>query len=160
MRQVLVSGVFMLAILGWAVAQQPAASQQPSAGQATSPSSPAPGASQSQSSAPGAASQGSAQTGTAPGTQSQAANKPITEGCLGGSDPNFTVTDKAGTTYKLALPPNAVTSSLTPHIGEPVLVMGDVMSAGSPGNASSINVIKIGRGTGSCPGSNSKPPKP
>ena len=160
MRQVLVSAVFMLATLGWAVAQQPGTNPQPSAGQATSPSSPAAGANQSQSPVPGSAGQSSPQPGAAPGAQTQATNKPITEGCLGGSDPNFTITDKAGTTYKLVLPPNAVASSLTPHVGEPVLVMGDVVGASGPGNASSINVLKMGRGNGSCAGSNPKPPKP
>jgi hypothetical protein len=154
MRQVLALAVFMLATLVWAMAQQP----QPSGGQATSPSSQTPGASQPPSSAPGSAGQGSAQSGA--GSQGQTANQPITEGCLGGSDPNFTITDKAGTTYKLNLPPNANASTLTPHVGESVQVLGQVTSGGGAGKDSSIDVSKIGRGTGSCPGSSPKPPKP
>ena len=157
MRHTLLLAVFMLATLGSAVTQQPGASpQQPNAGQATSPSSQPAAASEPQSSVPGNAGQASPQTG-AQGAQSQAAYKPVTEGCLGGSAPNFTVTDKAGTTYKLNLPPNAVASSLTPHVGESVLVMGDVN--GGPGKASSsIDVIKMGRGNGSCSGNTSNPP--
>src|SRR5579864_316827 len=103
MKHVSVLAVFMLATLGWAVAQQPGTSPQSSAGQTNSSSSQAPAASQSQSSVPGNAGQASPQTG-AQGSQSQAASKPITEGCLGGSAPNFTITDKSGTTYKLNLP--------------------------------------------------------
>ena len=88
---------------------------------------------------------------------------PITEGCLGGSNPNYTVTDNNGTVYKLNLPPNTDTSKLAPHVGESVQVQGDVKDAGKPGNAS-IDVQAIGRGTGSCPASsprNTQPsPKP
>lgn len=157
MRHISLLAVFMLATLSWVVAQQPGSSPQPSAGQTTSPSSQPPAAGQSQSSVPGSAGQASPQTG-AQGGQSQAASKPVTEGCLGGSAPNFTVTDKSGTIYKLNLPPNANASSLTPHVGESVLVMGDVTAAGGPGKASSIDVMKIGRGNGNCSGSSSKPP--
>ena len=149
MRSVLVLGLFMLATLGWEMAQQP----ETSGGQATSPSSQTPSASQSQNpSAPGSASQGSAQSG--------ADNLPITEGCLGGTSPNFTITDKAGTTYKLNFPPNADASSLASHLGESVQIMGTVMNGAGAGKASSIDVSKIGRGTGSCPASGSKQPNP
>jgi hypothetical protein len=65
---------------------------------------------------------------------------------LGGTDPNYTITDKAGTTYKLNIPSTADTSKLSSHVGESVQVMGDVKS-------SSINVQGIGKGTGKCPGS-------
>jgi hypothetical protein len=156
MRQVLVLAAFMLATLVWAMAQQPGTS----GGQSTSPSSQTPGASQPQSSAPGSAGQGSAQSGADRGAQSQTANLPITEGCLGGSNPNFTITDKAGATYKLNLPPGADGSSLTPHVGESVQVLGQVTKGAAADKASSIDVSKIGKGTGSCPGSTSKPPNP
>jgi len=141
MKNILAITLFLLATLAWTVAQQPGSS-----GQATSPSSP--GASQSQPSAPGAA------------DQSQTPSAPITEGCLGGSNPNYTIKDKTGTMYKLNLPPNADGSRLASHIGESVQVLGDV-SNGRPGNAS-INVQRIGRGTGNCPGSGAtgaQPPK-
>ena len=96
-----------------------------------------------------------------PGVQSQAADAPVTEGCLGGSDPLFTLTDKAGTTYKLNIPQTADTSKLGQHVGEPVAVAGNV-NGGKAGNAS-IDVQGIGRGTGNCPasgGAKGAPPPP
>jgi hypothetical protein len=99
----------------------------------------------------------------------------IIEGCLGGSAPNFTVTDKAGTTYNLDLPQSADSSSLSQHVGESVKVMGGVNDSGSSASAPSgssgsaasaqqrsIQVTQIGRGSGTCPGSTKgeKPPKP
>jgi hypothetical protein len=89
-------------------------------------------------------------SGGQPGSQDQTVNAPVTEGCLGGSNPNFTITDKAGTTYKLNIPPSADTSKLGAHVGEPVAVAGNVNTgkAGDP----SIDVQGIGRGTGTCPG--------
>jgi hypothetical protein len=35
----------------------------------------------------------------------------VTEGCLVGSDPNFTLTNSAGATYKLNIPPSAIRRS-------------------------------------------------
>jgi len=100
------------------------------------------------------------QSGQQPAPQAPATSAPVTEGCLGGSDPNFTVIDKAGTTYKLNIPPTADTSKLGQHIGESVQVAGNV-NGGKSGNAS-IDVQGIGRGTGTCPASGSKsaPPPP
>ena len=151
MRQVLVLAAFMLATLVWAMAQQPGTS----GGQSTPPSSQTPGASQPQSSAPGSAGQGSAQSGADRGAQSQTANLPITEGCLGGSNPNFTITDKAGTTYKLNIPAGADVSPLNSHVGESVQVMGQVNNSGA-GKTSSIDATRIGRGTGNCQAGTSK----
>ena len=145
MKKILAITVFTLATLVWAVAQQPVSS-----GQATSGSSQAPNAGQPQPATPGTADQKAPQTGAQAGGPGQAAQAPITEGCLGGSGPNFTITDKAGTTYKLNLPPNADASALTPHVGESVKVMGDLKRAGS---TNSIDVSRIGRGTGTCPAS-------
>jgi len=105
-----------------------------------------------QSSKPGSADQA--------GSRGQDSQAPITEGCLGGSDPNYTITDNNGTVYKLNMPPNVDTSKLAPHVGESVQVQGDVKDAGKSGNAS-IDVQAIGRGTGSCPASgprNTQPP--
>ncbi len=116
MKKISVVTLFVLATLLWAVAQKPGSSRQ-----ATSVSSQAPNA-------------------------GQAPHSPITEGCLGGSNPNFTITDKAGTTYKLNLPPNADASALTPHVGESVQVMGDVNRSGN-----TIDASRIGKGTGTCP---------
>jgi hypothetical protein len=99
-------------------------------------------------------------SGGQPGSQDQAANAPVTEGCLGGSNQNFTITDKAGTTYKLNIPPTADSSKLAQHIGEAVAVAGNV-NAGKAGD-SSIDVQGIGRGSGTCPptGSKGAPPSP
>jgi hypothetical protein len=93
-----------------------------------------------------------------PGSQDQTATAPVTEGCLGGTDPNYTLTDKAGTTYKLNIPASADTSKLAQHVGEPVAVAGNVNAskAGDP----SINVQGIGRGTGQCPAGGSKGAQP
>lgn len=124
---------------------------------------------------PGSAGQGSAQTpGQTPGSaqtpgaaqppdsaqtpgsvQGQAANATVTEGCLGGSNPNFTITDKAGTTYKLNIPAGADVSPLNSHIGESVQVMGQVNNGGA-GKTSSIDASRIGRGTGNCQAGSSK----
>ena len=163
--------------------QSPSATQsQPSQSQPSAPStgsqdpaqsSQSPNANQSQSSQPGTANPGTANQGSAQspdssqrgsaqsgaGTPGQGTNAPITEGCLGGTNPNFTITDKAGTTYKLNIPPGADASVLTPHVGESVQVMGPVTNGGGATKASSIDVSKIGRGTGNCPGNNSKQPK-
>jgi hypothetical protein len=154
-KKILVATVFMLATLVWAVAQQPGAIPEQSGGQATSPSSQQPNPSQSQPAAPGSADQNAPQAGAQAGVPGQAASAPITEGCLGGSNPNYTITDKAGKTYKLNFPPSADASTLAQHVGESVQVMGDVN-----GSNKSIDVTRIGRGTGKCPGSSSSPQPP
>ena len=91
----------------------------------------------------------------------QMANAPVTEGCLGGSEPNYSLTDKAGTTYKLNIPSNADTTKLAQHVGEPVAVAGNVN--GGKGSDASIDVQGIGKGSGNCPATGSKgaqnPPK-
>jgi hypothetical protein len=155
MKKTLVATLFVLATLAWAVAQQPGSTPEPGSQQPASPSSQAPGASQSQTpSTPGSADQA--------GSQGQASNVPVTEGCLGGSAPNYTITDKAGTNYKLNIPPNADTSKLASHVGESVKVAGDVKDTAKEGNAS-IDVQGIGPGTRKCPASGSRstqsPPK-
>lgn len=158
MTKMLVITLFMLATLAWAAAQQSGSTPERSSGQqATSSSSQASDASQSQSPVPGSADQNPGPSGRGP-----TANAPITEGCLGGSDPNYTITDTAGATYKLNIPPNADTSKLAQHVGEPVQVAGNVKETGKAGMGS-IDVQGIGRGTGKCPASGSSgaqsPPK-
>lgn len=166
MKKLLLFTVFVLSTLAWAVAQdtggkpgtggQSASSQSSNQGSASQSQSPANGAGQT---TPGASSQttpGSAgQTGAT--AQSQMANAPITEGCLGGSKAAYTITDKAGKTYKLNIPANADASPLASHIGESVMVLGNVSSGGG---SPSIDVEKIGRGTGNCSGSSSSAPQP
>ena len=151
MKNILVMALFMLAMLAWAAAQQPGSAPERNSGQTTSPSSQAPDATQTQPSTPDSAGHA--------GSRGQASNAPVTEGCLAGSAPNYTITDKTGTAYKLNMPPNADTSKLASHVGESVQVQGDVKDAGKPGNAS-IDVQAIGRGTGNCPGSGSRDAQP
>lgn len=143
MKNMLVATLFLLATLGWATAQQPGGMPGQSGGQM-------PGASQSQPSMPGA-DQSQEPSGAQAGSQAQgpAANTPVTEGCLGGADPNYTITDTSGTTYKLNIPSTADTSKLAQHIGEPVQVAGNVNNTGKR----SIDVQGIGRGTSKCPAS-------
>ncbi len=132
-------------------------------GQSTTPNA---SSNSGQSAAPGAS---SADQGSA------AANGSIVEGCLGGSAPNFTITNTAGTVYKLDIPQNADSSVLTSHVGESVQVLGVVNDSGSSGMASSgtassgaassgnqrsIQVNKIGRGTGTCAGNKGSMQKP
>jgi hypothetical protein len=152
MKNTLVMSLFILAMPAWAAAQQPGTAPQRNSGQTASPTSWV-SATQTQPSKPG----GSADQSGSRGQESQA---PITEGCLGGSAPNYTITDNNGTVYKLNMPPNVDTSKLAPHVRESVQVQGEVKDAGKSGNAS-IDVQAIGRGTGSCPASgprNTQPP--
>lgn len=138
----------LLGAFSFAMAQQPSTMPAQSDTQATSPSSQMPSSGQSQTTPPGAA-QSAPQAGAPTGASGQTMNAPITEGCLGGSNPNYTLTDSTGKTYKLVLPPNADGSRLAPHIGESVQVMGDMSQSGG---SNAISVSKIGKGTGTCPG--------
>lgn len=138
MKKPMFFAAIMLSALVWAGAQQPNGMPAQSGAQATSPSG-APG--QSPSAMPGAA----GQTGpdATPQAGGAAMNGQVTEGCLGGSNPNFTLTDASGKSFKLNLPQGADGTKLTPHVGESVQVMGNV-------SGSSIDVTKVGRGTSKC----------
>jgi hypothetical protein len=151
MKNMLLMTLFTLAMLAWGAAQQ--AGSAPNTGQnSSSPSSQAPDATQTQPSTPGSADQA--------GSRNQDSNTPDFEGCLGGSAPNYTLTDKSGTAYKLNMPANADISKLASHVGESVQVKGDVKDVDKSGNAS-IDVQAIGRGTGNCPsGSRDAQPPP
>ena len=157
MRRTLAVSLFILATLTWSLAQNPGAT--PSGGQQPPSASPqAPDASQ-QTPPSGGAGQNPSQPGAAqPQSQGPSANATITEGCLGGSGTDYTLTDKAGTTYKLNFPATANVSTLSSHVGEPVRVLGDITDAGKAGQ-SSINATKIGRGTGTCPAGSSAQPQ-
>jgi hypothetical protein len=149
-KNILVMTLFILATLAWVAAQQPGGAPDKNSGQTTSPNSQAPGATQTQPSKPGSADQA--------GSRGQESQPPLTEGCLGGSAPNYTITDNNGTAYKLNIPPNADASKLASHVGESVEVQGNVKDAGKPG--ASIDVQGIGPGTGKCPASGSKNTEP
>jgi hypothetical protein len=155
MRKILLTTLFMLATLAWAAAQQAGSPMGQSGVHPTPPGSQAPGTTQ-QPGMPGSTDPGN--PGTQPGSEGQAASAPITEGCLGGSAPNFTITDKAGTTYKLDIPPGADTTQLSQHVGESVQVQGVINSGATP----AIEARRIGKGTGTCAGSGSTaaPPAP
>ena len=126
MRKTLAVSIFVLATLTWSLAQNPGATP-PSAGQQPPSASPqAPDATQQMPPSGGAAqnpSQPGAQPSAQPQPQSQMPNAPITEGCLGGSETNYTLTDNAGTTYKLNFPATANVSVLSAHVGESVKVL-------------------------------------
>jgi hypothetical protein len=99
------------------------------------------------------------------------------EGCLGGSAGNFTVMDKAGTTYQLQLPQGADNAKLSQHIGEEVRVTGTVANGAgadassnvppAPGRAagtaavgqSTINVSKMDKIGDACSNSQTAPSK-
>ena len=69
------------------------------------------------------------QTGATPGDMSptsDAANKSV-EGCVSGSDGNYTLTDKSGTSYQLT----GDTSKLAEHVGHEVRITGSMPSASS-----------------------------
>jgi len=153
MKNIAVVFLFMLATIAWAAAQQPQTAPDRSNG-----------SSGSSSRTPDAGQASGSTTGAGPDqSRGQVSSAPVTEGCLGGSNPNYTVTDKTGTTFKLNIPANTDASKLASHVGEPVQVMGDVKDSGKAG-AASIDVQGVGRGTGTCPGSGSSPaqtpPKP
>ena len=151
MRNKLVLSLVLLVSLAWAVAQQ----------QSTSPSTPAPDTGQQTQSAPSTPS--TPDQNRTPGAPSAGAMSPngepdVIEGCLGGTAPNFTVTDNTGKSYKLDIPAGADPSVLTKHVGESVQVMGAVNGGSSAGatdtkSGSSIAVQRIGRGKGTCSGS-------
>jgi uncharacterized membrane protein len=75
----------------------------------------------------------------------------VVEGCLSGAAPNFIVTDKTGTAYKLVLPAKADPAQLTSHIGQTVQAQGTLggSSAGSASTPSSTTSSTTSTGSGS-----------
>jgi hypothetical protein len=151
MKNILVLSLLMLATTLWAAGQQSGAAPQGDSGQNASPSMQTPQTTPPQSAEPGATTPTNPQSG-APGASPEE-NVTVTEGCLGGANPNYTITDATGTTYRLNIPPGADASSLQAHVGEPVAVLGGVNS-GPAANHASIDVAKIARGKGQCPSAN------
>lgn len=159
MRKQFLLALTVLLLTAWAVAQQPGS---------TSPSAPAQGSSQP--ATPPSASDPTPPSAPSAGAMPGSQGSDVVEGCLGGTAPNFTVTDKAGTTYKLDIPASADTSILTRHLGESVAVMGALNDSGSKTGAAAgssassksptIAVQKIGRGSSPCSGAagTAKPP--
>ncbi len=160
MRKILLFTSILLLCATWAVAQQ--------SGNAPAPSASSP----SQQASPGAPSTSEPQQASpnSPPSTSDQASQPSQgensiEGCLGGSAGNYTIIDKAGTSYKLDLPANADTSVLDKHIGEDVRVSGAVANAAGSGSSqtspsasaggasasqASIKVTHISKVAGTC----------
>ncbi|HTT24919.1 MAG TPA: DUF5818 domain-containing protein [Candidatus Sulfotelmatobacter sp.] len=116
MRKLLL--VFSVLLLGltWSVAQNAAGSQNSDA-------------SAQSNSASGSTSNG----GQTPGQTPRAAGGQMTvEGCLSGSNGNFTLTDKNGTSYQLT----GDTAKLSAHVGHEVKVTGSSASAGEGASGS------------------------
>jgi len=150
MRKTLIFVSILLLCAAFAVAQQPST---------TTPSAPAPDTQatppSTQATPPAAPSAGMPNTD----------DINVIEGCLGGSSPNFTVTDKTGTTYKLDIPPGADASVLAKHIGDSVQVQGNVSKSSATSDSGSkdggsIAVMRIGKGAGTCSGSATGSEKP
>jgi len=109
------------------------------------------------------ASQQSSQTGQ----MDKSADKQKVEGCLSGTDGNFTLTDKSGMTYQL----QGENSELAKHVNQEVRIEGMASAAGSasaPSGASSaaggstLTVSKVKKVSDNCaanPNSGGAPPK-
>ena len=141
----------VLLFAAFAVAQQqPTAPSDPGQSQAQNPNAPSPNQ------APNAQSPDRDQQRNLPQSDAPmppaAAQGDTIEGCLGGTNPNFTVTDKDGTEYALVVPQGTDASVLSKHVGEPVQVQGAVDSAGlsAPVGGHSIRVARIGKGSANC----------
>lgn len=178
MRKILFVFLIVLVSVAWAAAQQGAngpgsmsgQSSQSGADSQSSPGGRAVGPA-GQSTSPGAPSDKQA---TPPSTSASGADQGVVgsskviEGCLGGTSPNFTVTDQSGTKYKLDIPKDADSSPLNAHVGESVkvkgVVTGEKATASTSGGAATasvtptIQVEQMGRGTGTCPGGASSKP--
>ncbi len=174
MRKTLLLLLTLLLSVAWAAAQQQEGGAPP-AGK------PSPTMNSGPSTAPGAPANSQATPATPPASADQSAtgHSQVIEGCLGGAAPEFTVTDKAGTVYKLDIPKDADTAPLTSHLGQPIRVQGTVSGAGtagasgstpatgtadkpagsaSAGNLLTIQAERISQGSGTCPAGAEKPP--
>jgi hypothetical protein len=84
---------------------------------------------------------GSGQTEMAP---TSSGNTSV-QGCLGGSDGNYTLTDKDGNSYRLT----GDTAKLSEHVGHEVKITGSTASSAAAGNGSGTDTM------GGSPGSKS-----
>lgn len=175
MRKTLLLVTIVLLSVAWVAGQQQEGGAPP-ASQSSSPTmnsgqAPTPGAPGAEQRTPPSAPPSSAD-------QSAPGNSQMIEGCLGGSAPDFTVTDKAGTVYKLDIPKEADTAPLTAHLGQSVRVQGAVSGTGTAGASGStpetgksdkpagsastgklpiIQAERISAGSGTCPAGAAKP---
>ncbi len=172
MRKTLFLTLILLLAVAWMAAQQEPQSRR-------SEPQPSPTMNSGQSTAPGGApsTQTSPAVPPAAADQSATGSSQVVEGCLGGTAPDFTVTDKAGTVYKLDIPKDADTAPLTAHVGQAVRVQGAVSDTGTAGASGStpaagaadktaasapagkmIAAERISQGSGTCPAGAAKPP--
>lgn len=193
MRKMITLTLFLLLAV-WAVAQDttpgaaPATSQSQTQSQPATPGQSSTTATPDQSQTPATSAKPDQSQSQTPGASDQSAqgmaNAQVIEGCLGGKDPNYTVTAKDGTVYNLIVPEGADISTLAKHTGESVAVMGSVDTstssssattgsvAGSSNTTSSsstnkaLHAMRIRKGTGTCPAngtsnpSSTTPPSP
>jgi hypothetical protein len=118
MRQLFLLLSVLLLGLSWAVAQD--STTQPSQGSASPTQSDSTGSGQ---------------------TSRTGAGHMTVEGCLSGSDGNFTLTDKNGTSYQLT----GDTAKLSEHVGHEIKVTG---TTGSAGASDSNDAASAGAGAG------------
>ena len=125
MRNLLLTGLLMVACCAWVAAQTGSGSSGSSSGSTgssgTSTSSQSTGSSGSQ-----AGTSGTTSTSSDQSSMGSSANSTI-KGCLRGSSGNYSLTDDAGTTYQL----QGDDSKLGKHVGEEVEVKGSEGAAGS-----------------------------
>ncbi|HEV2398307.1 MAG TPA: hypothetical protein VGS27_15300 [Candidatus Sulfotelmatobacter sp.] len=116
MRQILMVLSVVLLGLSWAVAQG-----------SSTPSSPGYGAQQGTQSG-----QDATMAGSGHQTRTNAGGQMTVEGCLSGSNGNYTLSDKNGTTYQLT----GDTAKLSEHVGHEVKITGTSGSAAAGSSAS------------------------
>lgn len=98
---------------------------------------------------PSASSSTSSQTSSNPSSQASSSasstGQTTVEGCLSGSNGNFTLTDKSGTSYQLS----GDTAQLSDHVGHDVQITGSTQnssaSASSPSSNSGANAASSGQ---------------
>jgi hypothetical protein len=126
MRNLLLTGLLMVACCAWVAAQTGSGSSGSSSGSTgssgTSTSSQSTGSSGSQ-----AGTSGTTSTSSDQSSMGSSANSTSIKGCLRGSSGNYSLTDDAGTTYQL----QGDDSKLSKHVGEEVEVKGSEGAAGS-----------------------------
>jgi len=125
MRQIILIVSVMLLGLSWAVAQNESTQSTPNSGSQSGMGS----ETQSNSSYAGS------------GRATQSGSQTTVEGCLSGSNGNFTLSDKNGMTYQLT----GDTAKLSEHVGHEVKITGMSSSGGSAGS----NSDSAGAGAGS-----------
>jgi hypothetical protein len=111
----------------------------------------------------------SSQSSSQMGTSNSAQNQKV-EGCLSGTEGNFVLTNRAGTTYKL----QGENSELSNHVGQEVRIVGTESNAGSaasttsstsseassnPSNGNTIIVQKVKKISDACPATSGSSPK-